>query len=433
MMSRTLKKGLQFFGVGVPTAHGFRDALHWLLVARLGFLFAILAVLVLRQVLFPQATDPSSFLLAYLLVGAGFLFNLTQCWVLQRVPPRWWVAAFQIIFDVSLTTLWILSSGAKETIFALIFLIQILFNSLILYQKGAIGTAGLACLAFAVVVYHSPQSGGVLAWGIYSTLFLLLGLIGGYLSEELVRMAEKLHEKGESMKRLVGEHEQKLKQHEKLAAVGQLAAGIAHEIRNPLASVSASIELLRGSPPETLASPENRKLMEIAQKEMGRLNRLITEFLDFVKPEQISPVPIDLTSLLGEIVLASKVMKEAKDRIVFNEEYSEAIAAGHNGKIRQVVWNLVMNGIQAIPKEGLLKVGCQTQADKAVFWVEDNGVGMKPEVLTHLYEPFFTTKDRGTGLGLATAYKIIEAHRGDIKVTSTEGRGTRVEVTLPRS
>ncbi len=432
MLVRPLKKGLQFFGVGVPTAHGFRESLHWLLVARLGFLFAVLTVLVLRQVFFPNAT-PQTFSLAYLLVGAGFLFNLTQCWVLQRVPPRWWVAALQIAFDVSLTSAWILISGAKETVFALIYLIQILFNSLILYQKGALGTAVLACIAFAVVVSQNSQSGGFLAWGIYSTLFLLLGLIGGYLSEELIRTAEKLAERNESMKQLVNEHEQKLKQHEKLAAVGQLAAGIAHEIRNPLASVSASIELLKAAPAETLASPENKKLMDIALKEMGRLNRLITEFLDFVKPEQIAAEPVDITALLSEVVLSAKAMKEVRDRIVIHEDYSASIALGHSGKVRQVVWNLVMNAIQAIPTQGLVRIGCRASSLHSVLWVEDNGVGMNPEVLKHLYEPFFTTKDRGTGLGLATVYKIIEAHKGEINVTSTEGKGTRVEVVLPRA
>lgn len=430
-MLRPIKKGLQFFGIGVPVAHGFREALHWLLVARLGFLFAVLTVLVLRQVFFPQAT-PETFSLAYLLVGAGFLFNLTQGWVLERLPPRWWVAALQIFFDISLTSAWILISGAKETVFALIYLIQILFNSLILYQKGAIGTAVMACIAFAVVVSQNGQGAGFLAWGIYSTLFLLLGLIGGYLSEELVRTAEKLQEKNESMKRLVDEHETRLKQHEKLAAVGTLAAGIAHEIRNPLASVSASIEMLKSAPPETLADPENKKLMEIAIKEIGRLNRLITEFLDFVKPEQIAAVPVDLTALLSEVVTSARAMKECRDTIVIHEEFSEAIASGHAGKIRQVVWNLVMNAIQAIPSKGLVRVGCRTSGSRTYFWVEDNGTGMKAEVQRHLYEPFFTTKDKGTGLGLATVYKIIEAHKGIIKVTSTEGKGTRVEVELPR-
>jgi len=432
VISRTLKKSLQFFGIGVPVVHGFSEPLHWLLVARLGFLFGILTVVVLRQMLF-QEQPQESFSLAYLLIGVGFLFNLTQGWVMNRVPPRWWMAAVQIVFDISLTTAWILLSGAKETIFALIYLTQILFNSLILYQKGAVGTAALAAVAFGIVMSRSEQTGGGLAWAIYSTLFLLLGLIGGYLSEELVRTAAKPHEKNESMKKLVGEHEQKLKQHEKLAAVGQLAAGIAHEIRNPLASVSASIEMLRQSPPETLASPENKKLMEIAQKEMGRLNRLITEFLDFVKPETITPVPVDITAMMGEVVISAKQMKECRDRIVFHEENGEATALGHSGRIRQVLWNLIMNAVQAIPTQGLLRVGSRTTGDTAIFWVEDNGVGMKPEVLQHLYEPFFTTKDRGTGLGLATAYKIVEAHRGEIKVTSTPGKGTRVEVHLPRA
>jgi two-component system, NtrC family, sensor histidine kinase PilS len=226
--------------------------------------------------------------------------------------------------------------------------------------------------------------------------------------------------------------EEKLKQNEKLAAVGQLAAGIAHEIRNPLASMSASIEMLKDSFPEASVKGENRRLMEIAIREIDRLNLLITEFLDFVKPEKLKLVDVDLPGLLGDVVLAVRGSKDAKDRVTFHEEFTASAARGSAEKLKQVVYNLVVNAVQAMGKGGEVRVGCASvNAQRVKFWVQDQGHGMSEDVLAHLYEPFFTTKDKGTGLGLATAYKIIEAHHGEIRVTSKPGAGTRFEIWLP--
>jgi signal transduction histidine kinase len=227
--------------------------------------------------------------------------------------------------------------------------------------------------------------------------------------------------------------EEKLKQHEKLAAVGQLAAGIAHEIRNPLAGISGSIEMLKESMPVGDGYSENHRLMDIAIREIDRLNRLISEFLDFVKPDRFKVEKVELDKLLSELVLAARGSKEFKDRIQVREHYDPTNAAlANSSKLRQVIWNLLINAAQAMRRDGFIDVGCGPVGGRRVkLWVEDQGQGMSEDVLAHLYEPFFTTKDKGTGLGLATAYKIIEAHHGEIKVTSQVNIGTRFEVYLP--
>jgi two-component system sensor histidine kinase PilS (NtrC family) len=226
--------------------------------------------------------------------------------------------------------------------------------------------------------------------------------------------------------------EERLKQNEKLAAVGQLAAGIAHEIRNPLASMSGSIEMLRESLPDSGPFSENRKLMDIAIREIDRLNRLITEFLDFVKPDTFKKTKVDLPWLMGEVVLTMRRQKEGVKKIEIREAYEVGCTAhGNEAKLRQVILNLVVNAFQAMTKDGVVEVGCgKSGSDRVKFWVVDEGQGMNDEVLAHLYEPFFTTKEKGTGLGLATAYKIIEAHQGEIRVSSRAGVGTRFEVFL---
>lgn len=226
--------------------------------------------------------------------------------------------------------------------------------------------------------------------------------------------------------------EEKLKQNDKLAAVGQLAAGIAHEIRNPLAGMSASIQLLKGSIQPGALDQEGQKLMEIAIREIDRLNELITEFLDFVKPEKMKMSTVPLNGLLWEIAEIVKKTKEAKN-IAFTENYSDCVVQGNPEKLKQVALNLLMNAVQAMPKGGKLDIGCKAMEHRVLFWVQDSGIGMSEEVLHRLYEPFFTTKDKGTGLGLATVHKIVDLHHGEIRVSSRLKEGTRFEVYLQRA
>ncbi|MFM8270633.1 MAG: ATP-binding protein, partial [Pseudomonadota bacterium] len=229
--------------------------------------------------------------------------------------------------------------------------------------------------------------------------------------------------------------EEKLKQNEKLAAVGQLAAGIAHEIRNPLASMSASIQMLQAGLSPGALGTEDSRLMLIVGKEIDRLNELVSDFLTFVKPERFSSEPVSLESLIGEVVDQIKNSKEIQNQIDLQMICEKNLSAlGNTEKLKQVLWNLLTNAVQAMKKPGLIQVGCETVSPHWVsFWVQDQGEGMSEEVIQHLYEPFFTTKDRGTGLGLATVYKIVEAHQGEIRVQSKVGEGTRFEVHLPRA
>jgi len=229
--------------------------------------------------------------------------------------------------------------------------------------------------------------------------------------------------------------EDKLKQHEKLAAVGQLAAGIAHEIRNPLASMSGSVQMLQQNSGQNNLSQEDQKLMSIIKKEIDRLNGLVNEFLSFVKPDQFETETVTLDKLLSDIYLQALNKKTEFQGLVIEQELKTGIKAqGNSERLTQVAWNLITNAFQAMKGPGKITIGCDEVSPHWVsFWVEDTGEGMTEETLQHLYEPFFTTKPKGTGLGLATVYKIIEAHRGEIRVQSKKGEGTRFEVHLPKA
>lgn len=258
------------------------------------------------------------------------------------------------------------------------------------------------------------------------------------------------------------ELEDKLKNSEKLAAIGTLAAGIAHEIRNPLASISASIEMLKEEVTEPTSDTE--RLVDIALKEIDRLNLLISELLDFVRPEKLALEPINLKPLIQEIIVSIQTMAisqkpyekkwlNPKEDVVWVQKLEDVIVLANQRKMKQVIWNLIMNAFQALRKPGgIVEVGCsylsighqekpsshRALADdrdngnegRPYFWVKDTGQGMSDKVKSKLFEPFFTTKERGTGLGLAVVYKIIENHGGEIKVESEVNQGTLFKVLL---
>ncbi|GJL78762.1 MAG: PAS domain-containing sensor histidine kinase [Nitrospinaceae bacterium] len=238
------------------------------------------------------------------------------------------------------------------------------------------------------------------------------------------------------------EMREKISQAEQLAAVGRFSAGLAHEIRNPLASLSGSIQMLsKGLQLENT----HRRLMEIVIKETDRLNGILTDFLNYSHPRKNRQTLVDLTQLIQDVILLIKNSKE------FSPAHHIEIApgAGHlvisadEQELKQLVWNLCINGLQSMSSGGTLKLGLskvasfQTrtfQSDKRgfVFTIEDEGCGIAADQLKKIFDPFHTTKDNGVGLGLATVYRIVQQMGGTLDVASQEGKGTRFSVFLPR-
>ena len=220
-----------------------------------------------------------------------------------------------------------------------------------------------------------------------------------------------------------------VRQSEKLAAVGQLAAGIAHEIRNPLASISGSIQLLESSF-HVGKDAEERKLMRIVLKEIDRLNDLISEFLVYVRPDQAKEDPVDLSALVREILEMTKLNLGLRRDVRQSVDLGPgAVISGDRDKLKQAILNVVINAYQAMTEAEapILDVSAHRLGAVVRLKIRDRGVGIEDSRLRKIFEPFHTTKPKGTGLGLALTHKIIENHGGKIFV---EGAGPGTEFTF---
>ncbi len=230
--------------------------------------------------------------------------------------------------------------------------------------------------------------------------------------------------------------EEQLRRDEKLKALGELSVGIAHEIRNPLASISGSIQVLKE---DLNLSGDDNKLMEIVLRETERLNALITDYLLFAKPAQEKRDAVDIGSVIEDTVKVFRNRPEASG-ITIVTDAPGALIQGDARQLGQVFWNLFINAAQAMDGAGTLRVTSrlippgshgQDNVGYVSIRVEDTGRGIRPEHAAKIFDPFFSTKNAGTGLGLAIVHRIIETHGGSIEVKSRPGKGAAFEIKLP--
>ncbi len=225
--------------------------------------------------------------------------------------------------------------------------------------------------------------------------------------------------------------ELEIKQKEKWAAIGELSANIAHEIRNPLASMRGSIEMLRE---DRIPEKHRGKLMEIALREMERVNNIITDFLTYSSPRPLEMQRVDLHLLLDETLSLLRNRTQERGNITIRGEFKGSFfLVVDQQKIRQVFWNLGLNSTEAMKEGGELTVSTEDAHDAVRILFTDTGPGIEPANVEKIFYPFFTTKDQGTGLGLSIAYRIIEEHKGKLKVSSVPGINTTFEIILGKN
>jgi PAS domain S-box-containing protein len=229
--------------------------------------------------------------------------------------------------------------------------------------------------------------------------------------------------------REVAKLEEQLRRTERLSAMGKIAAYMAHEIKNPLASISTGIEFIS----EKLPKDENIKIyMDMILKEIYRLDRLIKNLLSFASRRPVRKIPVNIVNLLKEsIVFITPEIVGKEIKILQNFEDEELVVHLDPDQFKEVILNLLRNSIEAIEKEGEIEIGVKRFGNNALLWCKDNGKGIKEEYIHSIFEPFFSTKKGGSGLGLAIVHKIVEEHGGKIEVESEYGKGTIFRIYLP--
>ncbi|MEO8573449.1 MAG: ATP-binding protein [Pyrinomonadaceae bacterium] len=227
--------------------------------------------------------------------------------------------------------------------------------------------------------------------------------------------------------------EESIKRKDRLAAVGRVGAGLAHEIRNPLGAMRGAIQVLESNtPPESMQAD----LMKIILRESDRLNSIITNFLSYAKPKVGSFSEIDACEAIRETVKLLRHSPEVTERHRIKETLPQnpVFVSADSTQLKQVFWNLARNSINAMPEGGEISIGLESVPDNRVqIMFEDSGVGMSPEQVERLFEPFSNSTSGGTGLGLSIVYQIIRDHDGVINVRSFEGEGTLITIVLPRA
>ena len=355
------------------------------------------------------------------------------------VAPRGSLAALLgIVVGVSLLHYFTpTSSHAEHAIYRWFFHLPIILAA---FWFGLPGGVGMAAVVTVLDLPHVliQWGGGMPEQWLEIALYNIVGWVTGILSRRLWRERDRYRVAAEELDgayaelkeraKVLVETEEQLRSADRLAALGQLSAGLAHEVKTPLASIRGASEILAGSEDPA----EREEFAGILTKEVDRLNRVVNRFLDFARTRTKDEETADLAEAVTEVL--TLVRLEAERRGV---EVRTAIApalppaAVDPEQLRQVLLNLVMNALQAMDSGGILEVAAAPDGTAIALTVADTGPGIPPEIRGKVFDPFYTTRERGTGLGLSIVRKILMNHGAAIEVIDGGGGGTVMAVRLP--
>jgi len=315
-----------------------------------------------------------------------------------------------------------------------LYYIPILLAGLSMGWRGGLAVALLSGVAF---VNGTPSIWTVTRVDVLDQclevcVFCLVGGVSGLLTDRQRKQDGALRETTEKLRRAheeLRENFEGMKRAERLYALGQLSAGLAHEIRNPLASIEGAAAVVQR---ELTPEDRRREFLDIIQKESRRLNQLLTSFLNFARPSPPHFKTIEMDGLLDSVIILAQHAGETSRR-----ELKKDIQPGLSRlecdpeQLKQVLLNLVMNAIQATPQGGTVVLAAREDGNKVTIDVHDQGPGISADSLDRVFDPFFTTKQNGTGLGLSVAYQIVSQHGGTLTVARNSPDGVTMRVSLP--
>ncbi len=416
--------------------------LKWLTFFRLVFTTLLLGSTIALH--FGENVSPGAapLLFLYALICCIFFLSAIYALVLKRTRREKSFAHLQIGMDTLVVTLIIFVTGGFSSIFSFLYLMVIIYASVLLFRKGSLLAAILCALQYAFMIgleYYGVlkpyvfdagdlaifQNWSQVLYKIVITIAacLAVAFLSGFLSEQYLKTRYKLKAMEERVRRV-----------EKMAAIGEMGAGLAHEIRNPLASLTGSIQLLREDllNGEIQYDPIHDKLMRIILREADSLAALVNNFLLFAKPPTGEDEIIDLKDALTGILALFEKGDNCRGRIEVTRELASGVWIMMDPvHLRQVLWNLLLNAAEAIEGKGRIHVSMRAlRSDQAGIRITDDGCGMTPKVQKSIFDPFYTTKPKGTGLGLSIVHSILESHDSWLQVDSTVNEGSTISLNL---
>lgn len=408
----------------------FSDLLRKIILSRI--LFAL--ILIIACIVFSSGEDLSffsqPFLSLYNISGIILFLSIVYLIWLYRFSYKLALAYSQTTIDTFIVTGIIFVTGSYDSIFTFLYLLIIVYTAVMLLEKGAYIIAALASVQYAVLIeleYYNivdPFLGKFYLSGpldenrmIYRIIVIAVSCFAvAFLSSVLMRQVKT----AKMDLKMIQDH---LSRVERMSAVDELISGIAHEINNPLASLSGSIQLLHE---DARPGSYEDKLMQIILKETGRLENIVNDIRVFARPNTENAKDIEIDKAIEEIAGLFINDPEYGDRINLTLNLKKGVRICIDPlHFHQIVWNLLKNAAQSIEASGEIDVKIKQIRNKGVLLiVQDNGKGIPPEKSKHIFDPFYTTKPDGTGLGLSIIHKIIDAYKGMIDFESTPGQGT---------
>lgn len=272
-----------------------------------------------------------------------------------------------------------------------------------------------------LVLFSVNENVYVLHWWKIGVVALIITLV-----ITLARRISADYKKLTSYSQELGLYNHRLERAEKMKLIGNLAASVAHEVRNPMQVTRGFLQLLSGK-----ADEESKRYLSMAISELDRASEIITDFLTFAKPEMNTIVQLDLQQEIGkiEMIMGPIVAMQGADLRICTQE--RLYINGNSSKLAQAFINIVQNSIEAVTADGIIEIEAYAEQDRAVIRIKDNGEGMGEEQLAKLGEPFYSTKTKGTGLGLMVTFRIIEVMKGTLEFRSVKGEGTEAIVQFP--
>lgn len=364
-------------------------------------------------------------------ISAGILILSVGYYLIFNIIKENPIFAYvQLGVDTCVVTLIIYVTGGFSSVFLFLYLVVIICTSMLLFRKGSMIMASLCSIQYGILVgleYYGilhpidMYNIAVDSYDLTHTLFKIVAMMAAcfavaFLSSLLAEQERKARQELFAM-------EDHVTRVERMAAIGEMAAGIAHEIKNPLASLSGSIQLLWE---DADSDPNHNKLIQIIMRETDRLNTLVTEFLLFAKPKRGKVEKIQLDKALADIIDFFKKDRAHKERISVFGNLSAGICIEIDlGHLHQIIWNLLLNSAEAIKGTGNIDISMYPVKNTHVcIEISDTGCGISNENIKLIFDPFFTTKPRGTGLGLSIVHRILEPYSGRLAVKSEVGKGT---------